>query len=175
MGWKRKLATVKSLKADISSVSPSSGRYPSLWQRANAPNVKCYCDTTKILRWIMTGPSMWFIPPKPTPSPSKKKWNKLIDIHIFSRSHPAVAFKLFTIDCSMVRRWRYSVMTFYWLFNFTKMFSMSLNFQEENIKWDGTVLDTRYSSMKQIQSIQVSLLLYFLFQIFRETVNTYFI
>ena len=28
--------------------------------------------------------------------------------------------------------------------------------------------------MKQIQSIQVSLLLYFLFQIFRETVNTYF-
>ena len=52
---------------------------------------------------------------------------------------------------------------------------MSLNFQEENIKWDGTVLDTRYSSMKQIQSIQVSLLLYFLFQIFRETVNTYFI
>ena len=35
----------------------------------------------------------------------KKKWNKLIDIHIFSRSHPAVAFKLLKIDCYMVRRW----------------------------------------------------------------------
>ena len=123
MDWKRKLATVKSLKADISSVSPSSGRYPSLWQRANAPNVKCYCDTTKILRWIMTGPSMWFIPPKPTPSPSqKKKWNKLIDIQFFHKAIPPShlnCLQLIVIwwDADPTPLW-----FFYWLFNFTEIF-----------------------------------------------------
>ena len=35
LSWKCNLATVKSFKADVSSVSPS----PSLWLRANAQNV----------------------------------------------------------------------------------------------------------------------------------------
>ena len=39
LSWWRKLATVKSLRADDSSISPSSGQMIALWRRANARNV----------------------------------------------------------------------------------------------------------------------------------------